>query len=133
MGCRSGTSHGHRDAEHCIRAQFRFVPGAVHRLHQRIDLGLLRDVFAFECGCDFLIHIGDGFKDAFAEIAFLVPVAEFERFMFACRRALGNDRTAHHAAVEYAVHFHCGITAGIENFPAMNLVNTHRTSPTADP
>ena len=77
----SGSCDGERNAEHRIRAQLRFVSRAVHRLHERVDLRLLRRVFADESGRDLLVDVVDSLEHALAEKALLVAVAQFERFM----------------------------------------------------
>ena len=65
-----------------------------------IDRHLIERVEAVELGRDRFVDVLDRLGDAFAEVALLVAVAQFERFVFAGARAARDRRAADRAAGE---------------------------------
>ena len=74
-------------------------------------------------GQDLLRDVLDGLGDAFAEVALLVAVAQFEGFVFAGAGARGHRRAAHRAAGQDHVNFHRGVTARIEDFTRLYVMD----------
>ena len=72
---------------------------------------------------DLAVHIRDGLADALAEVTLLVAVAQFDGFVFAGAGAGGHGRAADRAAGQRHVHFHGRITARIEDFARLNVLN----------
>jgi hypothetical protein len=80
-------------------------------------------------GLDFGVGVGDGLLHALAAETLFVAVAEFDGFVFAGAGAAGHGRAAGRAAGERHVHFHGGISARVENFARLNVLNVCHHSP----
>ena len=65
----------------------------------------------FERLGDLAVDVADGLEHAFAEIALLIAVPEFDRFQLAGGRAGGHGRPSLAAVREIDIRFHCGIPA----------------------
>ena len=59
--------------------------------------------------------------DAFAEVAGLVAIAQFDGLMCASRSTGGNGSTTHGTVFQYNIHFHCWIAAAVEDFACGNV------------
>src|SRR5215471_10007837 len=74
---------------------------------------------------DEAVDVMDCFEHAFAEVAFLVTVAQFERFVFSGRRSRRDDRTAPNTALQDAIDFDCRIASRIQNLSRFDAFNSH--------
>ena len=89
----------------------------------RVHGQLVQRVEANELGRNNFGDIADGLLHAFADETFLVAVAEFDGFVFAGAGAAGNRRATDRAAAQGHVHFHRWVTARIEDFTRLNIMN----------
>ena len=90
QGCRGRLGAGKRHAEDRVGAQGALVFRAVQGDHRVVDLPLVQAVHADDFRGDFVEDVADGLQDALAEVAFLVPVPEFQHFVFPGRCAGGH-------------------------------------------
>ena len=74
---------GQRDGEDGVGAELGLGFGAVELEHDAVNGQLVERIHAAEGREDFLGDILDRFGDAFAEVTFLVAVAQFEGFVLA--------------------------------------------------
>ena len=74
-------------------------------------------------GRDDVGDVLDRLLHALAEKTFLVAVAEFDGFVFAGAGAAGHRRAPKRAAAQRHVHFHRWITARIEDFTRLDVLN----------
>ena len=88
----------------------------------------LIEVAAVERRGDLAVDVGDGLAHAFAAVARLVAVAQFERFALAGRRARRHRRAPHGAAVERDVDFDGRVAARIQNLPSVHSCDLHGRS-----
>ena len=84
---RRGARSRHRHGQNRVGAQPRLGRRAVQLDHVLIERALIARVQSRDRLGDFPVDIGDRLQDAFAEISRLVAVAQFQRFVFAGRRA----------------------------------------------
>ena len=121
---------GQRHGEDGVRAEGGLVVGAVEVEHRLVDRRLVGGVSALERGQDFLVNVGDGLPDAFAEVAVFVAVAQLERLVFAGARAAGDGGTANGAALEGHVCLDSGVAARVEDFAGQDAFNVcHEDKP----
>ena len=91
-----------------------------------IELDLFERVEADQDRRDRLIDGGDRFGHAFAEVAFLVAIAQFPRFVLSGARAARDRSSPEPAPIEMDIHFDRRIAARIENLPRSDLVDAGR-------
>ena len=110
---RVGGGFGRRqaDAQDGVRAQLGLVGGAVQGQQFGVDGFLLGGVPAEERVGNLVVDVGDGFENAFAAVAFLIAVAQFQGFMHAGRRAGWDCCAAPGAVRQDDFDFHGGVTA----------------------
>ena len=113
-----GARHRHRDGEHRVCAEVGFVRRAVEIDHDLVDLRLQGGIVAMQRFGDRSVDIGDGFANAFAEIALLIVVAQFDGFVFAGGSAARDGGAAVAAIGEKNFGFDCRISPRIQNFSA---------------
>ena len=123
-GVRCSLRHGHARAEDRVRPDAALVRRSIEGDHGQIDVAL---VFGIECTDqqipEFGIHGADGLGHALAEIAILVPVTQFDRFVGAGGRSAGNGGAAETAVVQQHIDFDGWIAPRIENFAGMDVDN----------
>ena len=78
---------------------------------------MVGDVEAFDGFGDRTVDVLDGVKNALAEIAGLIAIAQFQGFVFAGRSAGGHRCAAACAVFEQNVGFDGRIAARVENLP----------------
>ncbi len=111
----SGFGGGDGDREDAVGAEVGFIFGAVGLQHGGVDFidvpGIDTDNSFFDDSIDVL----DRFGDAFAAVAGLVPVAEFEGFEFTGGCAGGSGSSADRAVCQDDFSFDGGVTAGVDD------------------
>src|ERR1044072_699938 len=112
-----------RNAEQRIRAEILFVRRTIHLNHAIVDLRLIERAHAFDRRCDFLVHIGAGFQNAFTAVTFFVAVTQFPRFMLAGAGAARNNGSTERAAFESNINLDGWIAARIENLARVNFLD----------
>ena len=108
---RRGAAGRHGDGQDGVGAQLALVGGAVERDHALVDFRLVAGVVPAQIGGDHRVDVVHGLRDALAQIAPLVAVAQFHRLVLARRGAGGNRRAAKRAVAQNHVRFHGGIAA----------------------
>ena len=117
FGGGGGAGRGHGDGQDGVGAEAAFGGRAVGFDHAAVEGGLVGGVEAGDgCG-DRGVDVFDGAQHAFAEVARLVAVAQFQRFVLAGGGARGHGGASARAVFENDVGFDGGIAAGIENLP----------------
>ncbi len=107
----SSLGNGERYTEDGVCTEVGLGVGAVEGEHGFVDCDLVESAHAYESLCDGAVYVGNGFLYAFAHVAVLVAVAEFEGFVNAGRSSGGNGSTAFCAGFEDYVYFYCGVAA----------------------
>lgn len=72
-----------------------------------------------------MIDVLDGLKHTFTEIDIIISVAQFDRFVFACRGSARYGGTPYNAFVRVDVYLDGRITPAVENLPGDNLFYLH--------
>ena len=122
-----GLGHGHTYGQDGIGAQFALVGRAVQLYHHFIDARLVGHIITQQGGCDIVVYMCNGFEYAPAQVFFLVAVAELNGLMHTGAGAARNGGTAQRAFVGYNVHFHSGISSGVQDLPGKNFSDvTHK-------
>ena len=88
------------------------VPSSAN--HRLVELAL-RELASAQRRGDLAVDMGDRLRDALAEVARLVAVAQLQRFALAGGRARRHGRAAARAAVEDDIDFHRRIAARVED------------------
>ena len=110
-----GARGGHGDRQDRVGAEPALVRRAVERDHDAVDLGLLGGVLAVQRRGDLAVDVADRLQRALAEVARLVAVPQFHRFVLAGGGAGGHGRPSHTAVGEVNIRFHGRIAARIQN------------------
>ena len=109
------------DAEDGVGAEVALVVAAVERDHRQVDLALVFGVEAEQRIGKRAVDRVHGLEHALAEIARLVAVAQFDRFVRPGRGARGDRGAAEAAVFEQHVHLHRRIAPAVEDFAAVNV------------
>ncbi|MPM55866.1 hypothetical protein SDC9_102664 [bioreactor metagenome] len=117
----SSTRRRQRHREDAVCAEIRLFGRAVKREHGKVDCALAGNVYAEQFGRDHLAHVPHGFQCAFTEVASLVAVAQFQRFVSAGGRAGRNSRPACHVPACHDLRFNGRVAARVQNFTRRNL------------
>ena len=112
-----------RDGEDGVGAELGLGFRAVELEHRGVHGELVERVHADERGLDFGVGVGDGFLHAFAAETLFVAVAEFDGFVFAGAGAAGDGGASDRAACERHINFHGGVTARVEDFARLYVLN----------
>ena len=88
-----------------------------------VDPHLIKNVHATELLGDGHIDVGDGLLDAFSEVAALIAVPQFHRFVHAGARPRRNSCTPDYAFACDDFNFYGWIAPGIQDFTGMNVIN----------
>ena len=102
---------GERDREDGVRAQLGLGFRPVQLEHDAVNRQLVERVHAAQRRQDLLGDVLDRLGDAFAQVALLVAVAQFEGFVLARAGARRHRRAPERAAIQDHINFHRGITA----------------------
>ena len=89
---------GERHPEDGVGPELRFRGSAIELDHGAVDADLIGGIHAGQGEGDRGLDVGHGVEHALAEVALLVPVAQFEGFVFAGAGAGGNSGTTGGAA-----------------------------------
>ena len=124
LRCRRGARGGHRDRENRVRAQRPLfgVPSSSIILR---SIAPARCIHALQVGTDLGVIFSAALRVPLPRYRLLVAIAQFHRFVLACRGA-GRHRGAAHAAVrEVNIRFHRRVATRIENLSADYLDDFH--------
>ena len=128
LGCRC-LGRGQRDGENRVGAQACLVVGAIQRQHGVVESALIAGIHAQEALADLAVDGVDGLQHALAQIARLVPVAQFQRFTRAGGSTAGRTGAARDAAAQRDLCLDGGVAAGIEYFEGADINDlSHVTS-----
>ncbi len=86
VGCGSACVR-QRDGKQSICSQVSFCLRAIEVYEGLINLGLIQSIKAFYGRGNYFINVANSLQNSFTAIAFLVAVAQFDGFMFACGSA----------------------------------------------
>ena len=98
-------------AQDGVRTEIGLGLGAIGSKHEAVETHLIGGVAADDRISDGAVHGFHGLEHALAQIALLVPVAQFQRFVLASAGAAWDCCTANRTAFEMNVHFHGGVAA----------------------
>ena len=119
IGC--GLRHREAGAEDRVRADAGLVFGAVQFDHRHIDIALVFGVEAEQAFGDLAVHRVHRLGHALAQIARLVAIAQFDRFVRPGGCARWHRRAAEAAVFQQDIDFDGGIAPAIEDFAAVDV------------
>src|SRR5690606_26790939 len=93
------------------------VLGAVQLDHRPIEQGLLRGIAPEQRLAELAVHRRDGAKDALAQVAGAVAVAQLDRFPGTGRSARRHRRATESAAAEPDVNLNGRVAPAVQDFP----------------
>ena len=99
--------------------------GAVELDHPAVETGLIHDVHSIERGTDFGKDVLHRFAGAFAQVARLVVIAKFYRFVLSRGCAGGNGCAANVAVGDKNVCLYGGVAAGVEDLASDDFDYVH--------
>ena len=120
-GCRAG--HCHRNSEDRVCAEAGFIFRAVQFDELLINGTLLRGVHVGESIGNLAVHVFYRLQHALAEIAPVVAIAEFDRFMFTRRSAAGHNGASNRTVRKLYFSFDRRIAARVEHFAGANIAD----------
>ena len=121
----SSVSHGERNAQDGVSAEFALSGGAVEFDHRHVDGALVKGIHTLNLGSDYLVDVLNGLEDALAAVTLLVAVTQFKSLILTRRSATGHRCAAHITALEGYFNFNSRIATRIQNLSGMNLFNIH--------
>ncbi len=111
-----GPGGRHGDTEDGVGAELGLVFCAVEFDERAVDVDLFEGIEAADFAGDRGVDVFDGGENAFALVAFLVAIAEFDGFIFAGGGAGGDRGAAKGSVFEDDVDFDGRVTAGVKYF-----------------
>jgi hypothetical protein len=117
--------HRHRNCQDRVRSQAAFVLGAIERDHVAVDHGLLLGFHAYERWSDFLVDVAHRLARALAEVARLVAIAQFHRFVLAGGCAGRHRRPPPASIGQINVGLDGRIPAAVQNFASYDACDFH--------
>jgi hypothetical protein len=124
--------HRHRDAEDRVRPELLLVRRAVEVDHHVVDAHLVGRVEADHLVGEYVVDVLDRLQYSLPAVALLVPVAQFDRLVFAGGRAARDGRAAFRAPFELDVDFDGGVSPGIEDFARVYVNNSGHSRVSGD-
>ncbi len=121
----SSLGNSERNAEDSVSAEVRLSRSAVKGKHNVVYANLVKSAMAYKSVGNRAVYICNCLLHAFAHIAALVAVTEFESLVLACGCTGGNSCTTHNAAFKNYVNFYCRIATRVKNLATDNLFNFH--------
>ena len=115
-----GARRGHGHAEDRIGAELSLSGRAVEVAHFLVEHLLRGGVRANQRRTNHLVNVVNGLEDPFAQVARLIAVAQFKRFVLACGGAGRHRGAAAMAGSDGDVGLDRGIAAGVENLAAFH-------------
>jgi hypothetical protein len=123
---RRGPGRRQRNAQDRVGARLGLVRRAVRGQHRAVQTRLIENIAAGDDRSQDRSDVLASLADALAQIALLVAVTQFQRFVLAGRRARRHGRARHHAGLQRHLDFNRGVAAGIEDFARQNALNHDR-------
>src|SRR5262249_46659024 len=117
--------YGQGNAQHRVGAELVLVGSAVDLDQGAVDVRLFPRVEAVQGRSDFLVDVPDGLLDAATQVARLVSVPEFQRFVRAGAGTAGDGRPPQGAVGKDDFHFQGGVATAIENLTTQDTFNRH--------
>ena len=124
-----GAGDGQRHAQDGVGAELGLVGGTVRGDQRGIDGALIEGIEAYDGIGALVVNVLDGLRNALAQVAALVAIAQL-----ACLKGAGRSARRHHRATEAAVLEHDldldgGVAAAVEHLATVNVQNvTHAVS-----
>ena len=109
------------DAQNGIRAQVRFIVGAIQINHDRIDIFLLLGVQFDQGFKNWPVNGLNRLKHALAHIFGHIAIALFNGFIRTCRGARRDCRTAETAVLQHDINFNRRISPAVEDLACVNI------------
>ena len=125
-----GLGDGERNAEDGVGAEVLLERRSVEGEHRLVESDLVIGISADDGGGDDFVDVLDGLENTLSSVSRLVAVSQFEGFVLAGGSAGRNDGASANAVIEMDFDFDSRISAGIQNFTTMNILNLcHLISP----
>ena len=115
-----GTRNRKRATEDCIGAELALVGSTVGDHEGRVHAALVAGVHAHDA-LALAIHMGHCLRDALAQVAILVAVAELDRLEVAGRGTRGHDSARKAAVLQRDLDLDGGIAAGVQDLTSVHF------------
>ena len=125
----SGAGDGQRHAQDGIGAELGLVGGSVRGDQRGIDGALIEGIEAHDGIGALVVDVLDGLRDALAQVAALVAIAQLARLKGAGRSARRHHRATKAAVLEHDLDLDGGVAAAVEHLATVDVQNiTHVVS-----
>ncbi len=119
----SGAGNCQRHAQNGVGAEIGLVGGTVRGNQRGIDGALVEGVEAHDGVSALVIDVLDGLRDAFAQVATLVAIAQLAGLKGAGRSARRHHRAAEAAVLEHDLDLDGGVAAAVEYLATVDIQN----------
>ena len=120
--CRSA-GNGQRHAQNRVGAELGLVGRTVRSDQRNIDSALVEGVEAHDGIGALIVDVLDGLRDALAQVATLVAVAQLASFESAGRSARRHHRATEAAVLEHDLDLDGGVAAAVEYLTTVDVQN----------
>ena len=125
----SGAGDGQRHAQNGVGAELGLVGGTVRGDQRGIDGALIEGIEAHDGIGALVVDVLDGLRDALAQVAALVAIAQFACLKGASRSARRHHRATEAAVLEHDLDLDGGVAAAVEHLATVDVQNiTHVVS-----
>ena len=125
----SGAGDGQRHAQDGVGAEFGLVGGTVRGDQRGIDGALIEGIEAHDGVGALVVDVLDGLRDALAQIAALVAIAQLARLKGSGRSARRHHRATEAAVLEHDLDLDGRVAAAVEHLATVDVQNiTHVVS-----
>ena len=119
----SGAGDGQRHAQDGVGTELGLVGGTVRSNQRGIDGALVEGVEAHDGVSTLVVDVLDGLRNALAQVAALVAVAQLASFESAGRSTRRHHRAAKAAVLEHDLDLDGGIAAAVEHLATVDVQN----------
>ena len=119
----SGAGNCQRHAQNGVGAELSLVGRTVRGNQRGIDGALIEGVEAHDSVSALVVDVLDGLRDALAQIAALVAVAQLASFESASRSARRHHRATEAAVLEHDLDLDGGVAAAVEHLATVDVQN----------
>ena len=119
----SGAGNGQRHAQDGVGTELGLVGGTVRGNQRGIDGALVEGVEAHDGVSALVVDVLDGLRDALAQVAALVAIAQLASFESAGRSARRHHRAAEAAVLEHDLDLDGGVAAAVEHLATVDVQN----------
>ena len=119
----SGLGACQRNTQNGVGTQTALIGGSVQSNHEPVNFRLVQYVFTLQCLSNFAVHMIYSPADTLTKVTALITVTQFACFVNTGGSAGRYGGSSDDTVFQHYIHFHSGISAGIQDFSCQNVLN----------